>query len=1269
MEERIENGISDPARRVKLKRRLNGFPFSSKSGNSYMEKFLKSPSPDHKEVHEIPVDSATYESSFEIAKISTMIPEEERDPKSICQSLSPPKEEENIQELFMDKLNEVPSGTRDSVVLQSDGDNVSDSGIEAYNIPSTLQVEDSEKEIAVDGGSKTDDSVDDYQSGDTASEVDNYTDALTTMDSEMDTDSDFKLKNDMRHLNGRRESRDLDANDVLLQAHSSDSQSMGNSSLSDDGNSSSKKEISSFSYSDTHSNAADNAPSDEVSCNVFPSVEIHETEIIESSMDLQPINEEHTWLHGPGSAVFYGLSTEAAQISSHSSELCDQTASLSPTVSNPTYRSTEAFTKDSPVILTEADNIVTDPSLDISHIPSISKATEEKDYDSPQRLYGDNQLMDESEQGHKDTSEIVPETSCLSVSSHSNDCFQLHVSAGNQLVSELSEEDVNPNEYVVSATDQDLKEDDSPPQIIHEKSSLLSTYDQPLDEMHAEDRTLSENALASDLSVSPLQFTDCLHVAMSADSLPVKEMFNEDQNSNADGSSDVAAEEKSDQRSLDSVPESGIEEDLPIPNSDDNQIGEQNPDMPSADAHLGQAHCLDTDIGDTVSKVDDVCQSAREIPDNVTLKEDTHSELVEHLVSKTIAGALPIKLSEEQTSSSREEHFGDILDTGDGAELSEAASNTTMIERGSSVEPLLLAENYLDLDRVDTDSVNATAENNAIDDEEGPSGDVRTLQEVYLSGSEGEVKGLITQEPCLSERPEESSATEGLHQQIFSLLGSNPDSCQVVDKEQPVSETRVVNDVSATCLPLEATTHVDATTATAAKEKEIESSHTEEKVESLTKQLDQPYVLEANSEVVINLDHTQYQKDVDHVVPVCTSVPLDLPNEPPAAPLSFEFSNSSNTSGYPIYPSNSILSSFPLLPNASEIHVDDMPPMPPLPPVQWRMTRSQHALPGQVCVQNSASAFPPIFPSKADQDTQPVNQLLPQLAFADENSHPVSEQPIGKAVHLDPFISKVPSLVDHGDSKDNILPQGEIQQSGISQSSGSDGEMLQSSFQCEERENEKPRWESSSNLSPTDISSPCALELSSEKFTESLNQGAPETSLNEEELVQSSTISGENVVACDTMVPLKTEHEQSEQTPAGSVCAFGLSNEKLIRPLDQVGSETNIKEKELGNGTGHLEENLGSFDNNPLSAKILTDQPQHAISTSEATLAWPVGEQNKPNGLPPKKLPRPRSPLIDAVAAHDKSKVLIYLLLLCLPYCVHFLNFIYSAAKESNGAS
>ncbi|KAL5067156.1 hypothetical protein RYX36_018043, partial [Vicia faba] len=98
LEERIENGYSNPARLVKLKKRqLNGPAVDAKSRKSYMEKFLETPSPDPKMIYEIsifplPVKPASDDSSetgikvLEISSIKKSFGDEN--------SCSPPYEQE-----------------------------------------------------------------------------------------------------------------------------------------------------------------------------------------------------------------------------------------------------------------------------------------------------------------------------------------------------------------------------------------------------------------------------------------------------------------------------------------------------------------------------------------------------------------------------------------------------------------------------------------------------------------------------------------------------------------------------------------------------------------------------------------------------------------------------------------------------------------------------------------------------------------------------------------------------------------------------------------------------------------------------------------------------------------------------------------------------------------------------------------------------------------------------------------------------------------------
>ncbi|KAJ1419269.1 WH2 domain [Sesbania bispinosa] len=230
LEERIENGYSNPARLVKLKKRhLNGSSVESKAGKSYMEKFLETPSPDHKMICEtsifpLPVKLTSDDNSeagIKILEISSMSPVK----KSLENenTLSSP----NVQELELKPFSEV--------VDEINGDPVKvkeqiSAGMTDEISSNHLKLLD-ETELAIDEQKKIEGSLDGYHSDDVISEVDNYMDALTTMESEMETDNEYKPKKSFLNI---QKATDTDDKEHLLQPRFSDSQSFGDSSTSDD---------------------------------------------------------------------------------------------------------------------------------------------------------------------------------------------------------------------------------------------------------------------------------------------------------------------------------------------------------------------------------------------------------------------------------------------------------------------------------------------------------------------------------------------------------------------------------------------------------------------------------------------------------------------------------------------------------------------------------------------------------------------------------------------------------------------------------------------------------------------------------------------------------------------------------------------------------------------------------------------------------------------------------------------------------------------------
>ncbi|XP_038883942.1 protein SCAR2 [Benincasa hispida] len=265
LEERIESCFSDPSRLVKLKKRQFNGCIDSKNGKSYMEKFLKTPSPEHKMVYEASVaaptlhsmSDSTNELGLRILDITTVSPASKSPGReSACSSCIAQEEELKRPingDVSGDGIFKMPKSTVDD---------------EIETTPS-LQLVVVENHLEY-GEGKTGSSIDGYRSDEVISEVDNYVDALATMESEIETDNEPRSKT--INLEQRSES-DANAEHLETQAQLSDSQSFANSSGSDDGISSFKRERSSFSCSDTVSSLVDNIQYDsEETAKVLPSI-------------------------------------------------------------------------------------------------------------------------------------------------------------------------------------------------------------------------------------------------------------------------------------------------------------------------------------------------------------------------------------------------------------------------------------------------------------------------------------------------------------------------------------------------------------------------------------------------------------------------------------------------------------------------------------------------------------------------------------------------------------------------------------------------------------------------------------------------------------------------------------------------------------------------------------------------------------------------------------------------------------------------------------
>ncbi|XP_075517257.1 protein SCAR2-like isoform X1 [Primulina tabacum] len=320
MEDHDGNSESSSADRVKLKRRLNVLPFDLKTGQSYIEKILKIPSPEHKVLHEITMNSSSLrtlpttdhdDSSFGVLQFGMSA---DRDTVERKRSPPSPQREDIILKPSIYEQDEV------SKCKISKEDNSYPSIVEDSVTYSCDRVT-SEKDMVVDGESKADDILIGYLTDDFASEIDNFVDAPITIESELDTDSELREKTDIASYIDRQ----LSTFDVIATEeqhfHSTDSQSTGNSMLSDNENHSSGKEISSFSALYFPNTLADSTKYEDYVAACTPEIEIVNAPFFHKTAD-----EVCPVAHHTRSAVSDDTCTGALAITNHCPDFMQQTS-------------------------------------------------------------------------------------------------------------------------------------------------------------------------------------------------------------------------------------------------------------------------------------------------------------------------------------------------------------------------------------------------------------------------------------------------------------------------------------------------------------------------------------------------------------------------------------------------------------------------------------------------------------------------------------------------------------------------------------------------------------------------------------------------------------------------------------------------------------------------------------------------------------------------------------------------------------------------------
>ncbi|GFY95756.1 SCAR homolog 2 [Actinidia rufa] len=1138
--ESVENLVNDPARRVKLKRRLNGFPFDSKTGKSYMEKFLKITTAGHNTVHEISGDSSplklpyntTGEPGVEILEISTVNPEKDlqKRKRSPCSS---PDVEVTGQKPSMDELGEeVDYGISELPEPNPDS--------EADIFLSKLHEEVYEKEIMMDGERKREGSADGYQSEDISSEVENYMDARTTTDSEMETDSECRAKNDLRLLtieNQRMMCSDESEKQQDLQVQFSDSQSIGNSTAMNDGNNCSGKGIYSFSYSDSISNLAENTPSDsDVSAKNLQSTESCEADIVNLSSKQCSVHGESPLIQPLDHEVCNDVWAEEAKFRSDTPEFgepssgscrTDSAAMLLPV--DPGKSSSE----DAPVGL-ELDELSSnhnEHSTDhINHeenrthsddLPCTSNSSAVRSQTKDQVLpefSADNHPGDEldDEDPHvlshaslhlSNISELAPANE--SSENFLDDVLQAECAEDKCLKSSVdvkmgspesvaSQLEVQPPDSALpelETCEPDVKTDGMGPEV--DDAPSLSG------EVSVSSTPIAESPKASNFTKQQFQEITENVPPLEPDSVEVGSSYSSEGNHNGDIEiSSTPAVDSPKARNFTKKEILEITENVPPLEPDSSEVGFSYSSEGILDAASnGEELCefsSDMDVvgNDVVHlKFPSDFQNSSNLPpvpeDHVHLDdvvtETNHSEAI--IVANALTGthcddekdhekslsASPTKLREEPISFLQDLHEN-------GLAIDAACSPEHLQESGAEEVVYQEAVVAVDLDSVRSNTVccddsRSALLNNGSDssmdgisrnsDGRSSSTSPTKLQEESISVLHGlPQNGLATDESYSMEHLQEAGTEKEADKQAVASSDLDSVTIDTVSCDESKSEMLNVPDSSMYGISRNNLHIVDATSVPLSLDQNIHNSEPKSpqqinmienidddasspshhiaaprfSVERMVElQADQFDVESQHSskgsskslfqaENIQSPDHLDQEGQIDASSEFCAA---QLPSQPSVSELLPQLDVSERAT----HPSNnSIFPSFGLLPDASQINLDEMPPLPPLPPMQWRMGKVQHAslAPDRYSVRQNVDPFPQILPSIADEKaqlghvaieeerTQPSHPSSLQSAVKDRNSQHGYENSEGYHVPAIQLSLLVPTMVNHGNGEDDF---------------------------------------------------------------------------------------------------------------------------------------------------------------------------------------------------------------------------------------------------------
>lgn len=1203
MEERIENGYSDPARIVKLKRRqLNGPAIDSRNGKSYMEKFVETPSPEHKLVCETSVSPPflkltsdnNSESGLRILEINTVSSAENSPIKgSACSS---PNDHEVV---LMPMMNGFNGGVVGREIVKVPEPTLNDETVE---IPSTIHVT-VEEQLAVNGEEKTEGSVNGYASDDVTSEVDNYMDALATMESETETDNEYKPKSNRHFLNAEKRRTDFNAKEenLELQAHLSDSQSVGNFSTSDDGNNSFKRDRSSFSNSDTPSSLVENtlADCDRVS-KVFPSNDTGAEIVDMSSNHLSVIPESR-------------VTTSDMLVLSH--DRCIQEDKI-PYIEDTSSSALLVDWNSTPGYLDPGASSLTDPSMGpksetriecIRQGSSLPNTDEKRTnlVDPPAVIPG---ISSAASDDFTNTFESIPKNELDDGDPTVTSDAIRSLSNISEMSSENESRDNSMNEF----SHTQYENEDSNQNLVDGKNVSLC--------ISQEEKQLCYPALPDDVERDDPKVDDAItETGVNSEDIPP--LVNGAQSSSLEGklfivdssethsSMEQQFSDLSENVHLDPVTEVGA------PYSKEKSYTEEISRTVDSEEICLSTSYMDAAEGDSVSLGLPSNHSNYPSSDNHVKLNDVPPETVKvgdpAMPSAVVANAVDdindvSCLSPEAVCSPsrnlmnfQESLLGSVDHLEKEVELNEVASTKNLMESEAQKQLGQLDVTPTKLDLNTSKSVSYVNSSSKIVN------DVGDLSQNSLPVSD---IGAATTPLELNDQVSESKSPRQSH-----LLDN--------------METAVL---LTPCYPLEPKTVSEKSLKSQADQADLQHLHSDDMTlhpetpsEQSDLQADQPDVKCLVDEVSTNpsnlpfeqvesLDHMDKERCEYRQSPEHLNQDLDAPLEPLQESIASQHSTSEfspesvgqevDNTKQALNPLKSVLPSFALIPEPAQVDIGDMPPLPPLPPMQWRMGKSQHTslVSQREMFETYHDSFPPIQPPQANEKVQfelpasqsgiqwPENPFLPTIR-ENKNYQHISEPLVGDLAQPITYSLQLPTMVNDANSQFSHLACGGTQSSNpfLSLPGTSD---------------ERPV-----NSYPS---------FGGEVMQSRLNPFLPGPT---------------------------TEYTTSRQDHVVS--------EEAVQPLKQLAPETStdtkLNEQSLQSSGEQRTTLIASMQTSRLEDK----QSQHSLSMTKGETAWSSGmttmgmvpdfEAGKPNGNLANKLPRPRNPLIDAVNAHGKSKVMI----------------------------